>query len=162
MAEASSPSASSTPSTVFTGTDAAGGHDDAAEHAGVFGVDLDDGLLGLDFGQRVADGDRVAFLLEPLVQIAARGVGGHGGKLDEVCHVDVLFSGGGRVGLEVGSIGGGSSYSTSSSTLPSGSRKNASQVPGRTSIGAGALSNVTPRACSWRTTPGRSCTMKVR
>ena len=65
------PSASSTPSTVFTGTDAPAA-DDAAEHAGVFGVDLDDGLLGLDFGQRVADGDRVAFLLEPLADCRPR------------------------------------------------------------------------------------------
>ena len=62
MAEASSPS---TTHTVFTAP-AAGR---CAEHAGVFGVDLDDGLLGLDFGQRVADGDRVAFLLEPLVRL---------------------------------------------------------------------------------------------
>jgi len=60
----------------------AGRDHDAGQHARMLGVDFDDGLFGFDFRQRIADGDRVAFLLEPLVQVAARGIGGNRGELD--------------------------------------------------------------------------------
>lgn len=55
----------------------AGRDHDAAQHARVFGVDFDNGFFGFDFRQRVADGNRVAFFLEPLMQVAVRRIGGN-------------------------------------------------------------------------------------
>jgi len=55
----------------------AGRDHDSAQHARVFSVDFDNGFFGFDFRQRVADGNRVAFFLEPLMQVAVRRIGGN-------------------------------------------------------------------------------------